>query len=122
MVAHKAAVAGVRTLEGPRSYGASEHLDAAIAARTNWMFDHGLVDETRELLAAKRGPALRALRAIGYDEAIAILEGTWTAPPPSDARTSAPASRQAQRTWFATASKPSAFPTMRWDSTRSPSE
>lgn len=52
-----------------------EALRGRIERRAAWMFDSGLIEETRVLLASERGPALRALRAIGYDEAALLLEG-----------------------------------------------
>ncbi len=72
-----------------------------IASRTRWMFDHGLLEEVRPLLEAGRGPALRALRAVGYDEAIAVIEGTLDreqAERRTNLRTAQLAKRQ--RTWF----------------------
>src|SRR5206468_1161313 len=38
-------------------------LDQRIAARTRWMFEHGLIEETRGLLDQGLGEPLRALRA-----------------------------------------------------------
>ena len=72
-----------------------------IEARTTWMFDHGLLDETRALLAAGREESLRRLRAVGYDEALALLAGTLTradAERRTNERTRQLAKRQ--RTWF----------------------
>jgi tRNA dimethylallyltransferase len=72
-----------------------------IAARTRWMLDNGLIEETRRLLAAGRGPALRALRAVGYDEAIEVVEGSLglkEAMERINLRTGRLAKRQ--RTWF----------------------
>ncbi|HUK64100.1 MAG TPA: hypothetical protein VLV15_12225, partial [Dongiaceae bacterium] len=72
-----------------------------IETRAAWMFAHGLVEETRALLAAGYTDALRALHAIGYDEAIAHLEGGWTlaaAIERTALRTTQLAKRQ--RTWF----------------------
>jgi tRNA dimethylallyltransferase len=80
---------------------ASRALAARIESRTRWMLAHGLIEETRSLLAAGRGPALRQLRAIGYDEALEVIEGLLD---PSEAavridvRTRRLAKRQ--RTWF----------------------
>jgi len=65
------------------------------------MFDHGLVEETRALIAAGWAEALRTLRAIGYDEAMALLEGATTrglAETRVNLRTAQLAKRQ--RTWF----------------------
>ena len=78
-----------------------ERLRRRIAARTTWMFEHGLVDETARLAAAGRTEALRDLRAIGYDEALALLAGTLTregAERAVNLRTAQLAKRQ--RTWF----------------------
>ena len=52
-----------------------EALDARIERRTRWMLENGLVEETRVIVDAGLGPALRSLRAVGYDEALAVLEG-----------------------------------------------
>lgn len=76
-------------------------LGPRIEARTRWMFDAGLVEETQALLEAGHGPALRALRAIGYDEAMARLAGTLDragAEAATTRRTRQLAKRQ--RTWF----------------------
>ena len=76
-------------------------LAARIAARTRQMFAAGLIEETAALLAADRGQALAALRAIGYDEAMAHLAGrlAWAeAVERTSARTRQLAKRQ--RTWF----------------------
>lgn len=72
-----------------------------IERRTRWMFDHGLVEETGTLLASGRGSALRALRAVGYDEAAALIEGSLdrkAAEQRTTLRTRQLAKRQ--RTWF----------------------
>jgi len=54
-----------------------EALRAAVEARTRAMFEAGLVDEVRGLLA--RYPAtLRPLGAIGYRQAAAVARGEWT--------------------------------------------
>jgi tRNA dimethylallyltransferase len=76
-------------------------LAARIQARTRWMFDHGLLDEARGALARGLAPALRALRAVGYDEALEVLEGSLEraeAEARTDLRTRQLAKRQ--RTWF----------------------
>lgn len=72
-----------------------------IATRTRWMLDHGLIEETRRLLAAGRGEALRALRAVGYDEAIEVVEGRLGIEE-AEARINLRTGRLAkrQRTWF----------------------
>jgi len=72
-----------------------------IAARTRWMFDQGLADEVRALRERGLGAPLARLRAIGYDEAAALLDG---AIPRAEAerRTSLRTGQLAkrQRTWF----------------------
>ena len=80
---------------------AAAELARRIAARTTWMFDHGLLEETRALLDAGREEPLRRLRAVGYDEALAVLAGTMTradAERRTNERTRQLAKRQ--RTWF----------------------
>jgi tRNA dimethylallyltransferase len=72
-----------------------------IARRTARMFAEGLVEETRALLRAGAGPALEALRAIGYDEAMALIAGHLdlaAAEARVNLRTAQLAKRQ--RTWF----------------------
>jgi len=76
-------------------------LDERIARRTRWMFETGLVEETRALVGAGGEPALRALRAVGYDEALELLAGRLTraeAEERTNLRTRQLAKRQ--RTWF----------------------
>ncbi len=72
-----------------------------IERRTAGMFAGGLVEETRALLSAGRGEALARLRAIGYDEAMAVVRGSSTverAAEETNRRTRQLARRQ--RTWF----------------------
>ncbi len=72
-----------------------------IAARTHAMFGDGLVAETRALVDAGRRGALERLRAIGYDEALAWIDGRADragAEEATNARTRRLAKRQ--RTWF----------------------
>ena len=76
-------------------------LDRRIATRTRWMLDHGLPEEVQGLLAAGLGNALRALRAVGYDETLDWLAGLidrQAAEARIDLRTRQLAKRQ--RTWF----------------------
>jgi tRNA dimethylallyltransferase len=76
-------------------------LRGRIAKRTRWMFDHGLLEETRALLEGGRGDALRDLKAVGYQEAIAHLDGQLdrgAAERRVNLRTAQLAKRQ--RTWF----------------------
>lgn len=76
-------------------------LRARIERRTEWMFAAGLIEETRALLAGEHADALRALRAIGYDEAAALLEGRLDRGA-AEARTTLRTIQFAkrQRTWF----------------------
>jgi tRNA dimethylallyltransferase len=65
------------------------------------MYDSGLIEETRALVEAGREPALRALRAVGYDEALDLLSGRLDreeAEQRTNLRTRQLAKRQ--RTWF----------------------
>ena len=76
-------------------------LAARIRERTAAMWRDGLLEETRALVEQGKGPALRRLAAIGYDEAMDVLEGTQTeaaAREATDRRTRQLAKRQ--RTWF----------------------
>lgn len=72
-----------------------------IDARTREMFENGLIDEARALLAEGREGALRALRAVGYDEALDLLQGRLGRAE-AEARTSLRTRQLAkrQRTWF----------------------
>lgn len=76
-------------------------LAARISERTAVMWRDGLLEETRAIVEAGKGPALRRLAAIGYDEAMDVLEGLTTpeaARESMDRRTRQLAKRQ--RTWF----------------------
>jgi tRNA dimethylallyltransferase len=76
-------------------------LAARIEERTRWMFDHGLPEETAGLLGRGLERALRRLRAVGYDEAMDLLQGRIdraTAEARTGLRTRQLAKRQ--RTWF----------------------
>jgi tRNA dimethylallyltransferase len=76
-------------------------LNRRIRHRTEAMFAGGLVEETRGLLASGHGVALRALAAIGYDEAIGVIEDRLSVPRAqkiTSLRTRQLAKRQ--RTWF----------------------
>ena len=80
---------------------APEALAARIAARTAWMLEAGLIEETQGLREAGLEQPLRALRAVGYDEALEVLAGRLTraeAAASIDRRTRQLAKRQ--RTWF----------------------
>ncbi len=76
-------------------------LAARIEVRARAMWDSGLLDEVRGLVRAGKSEALRALRAIGYDEALAVLEGTLD-PEAAVARMALRTRQLAkrQRTWF----------------------
>jgi len=80
---------------------APRSLAPRIERRTRWMFEHGLIEETRALIAGGSRPALERLRAVGYDEALALIDGTLAraaAEARVDQRTRQLAKRQ--RTWF----------------------
>jgi tRNA dimethylallyltransferase len=80
---------------------APEVLGRRIARRTAWMLQAGLIEETGALVAAGLEAPLRALRAVGYDEALELLAGRLDpagAATVIDRRTRQLAKRQ--RTWF----------------------
>jgi tRNA dimethylallyltransferase len=52
-----------------------EALRAAVAARTRRMLREGLLDEVRGLLDRGLSPRLRPLQAIGYRQAVAVVQG-----------------------------------------------
>jgi tRNA dimethylallyltransferase len=49
-----------------------------VEARTREMLQAGLIDEVRGLLQRGYGPELRPLRAIGYRQAVAVVQGALT--------------------------------------------
>lgn len=53
----------------------NEELDERIALRTRLMFEHGLIEEVRELLDEGLREAKTASRATGYAQAIAVIDG-----------------------------------------------
>ncbi|QKE86131.1 tRNA (adenosine(37)-N6)-dimethylallyltransferase MiaA [Arthrobacter sp. NEB 688] len=55
-----------------------EELDERIGRRTRAMFDGGLVEETRELVEHGLREGRTASRAVGYAQALAVLDGTAT--------------------------------------------
>lgn len=55
-------------------------LRQAVERRTSEMFERGLLEEVRGLLARGLPPDLRPLRAIGYRQAVAVLQGRLTRP------------------------------------------
>jgi tRNA dimethylallyltransferase len=66
---------------GPRITGLAlpqQALQARIEARTRRMFAAGLLEETRTLLGQGLKAAPTAAQAIGYAEALKVLEGGWT--------------------------------------------
>jgi len=86
-----------------------------IARRTRWMFDHGLVEETRALLQGGHRAALAGLRAVGYDEAVAWIDGRVgraEAEERVNQRTAQLAKRQ--RTWFRHQAQAHRLDTGRW--------
>lgn len=72
-----------------------------IAARTSAMFAHGLIEEVGGLIERGLADRLRALRAIGYDEALELLAGRLGRRE-AEARVNLRTARLAkrQRTWF----------------------
>jgi tRNA dimethylallyltransferase len=54
-------------------------LYARIDARIRSMFESGLLDEARALLRRGYSPDLPSLSAIGYREAVRVINGEWTA-------------------------------------------
>lgn len=78
-----------------------DELRRRIAGRTHWMFESGLIEEARALSERGWAAALARLRAIGYDEALALLGGRIgrdQAEERTRQRTAQLAKRQ--RTWF----------------------
>lgn len=76
-------------------------LNRRIRERSEAMFAGGLIEETRALLERGRGDDLRALHAIGYDEALGVLADELSmtkAIKETSLRTRQLAKRQ--RTWF----------------------
>ena len=76
-------------------------LRAAVLARTRRMFETGLLDEVRGLLAGGLSPDVRPLKAIGYRQAVAVLQGR-SDPESAERDTVTATMRYAkrQRTWF----------------------
>jgi tRNA dimethylallyltransferase len=52
-----------------------DRLRLAVERRTAEMWERGLLAEVRALLARGYGPDLRPLKAIGYRQAVAVLQG-----------------------------------------------
>jgi len=99
--AHPGAMAVAAEWRAIELVAAPAVLARRIEARTGSMFERGLVEETRALLAAGLGEPLARLRAVGYDETAALILGRLTraeAEARVNARTRQLAKRQ--RTWF----------------------
>ena len=76
-------------------------LDAAIAQRTHSMFEQGLIEETRHLLTQGLREGKTASGAIGYAQAIDVIEGTMTRDEAESAITQATIKlTKKQGTWF----------------------
>lgn len=83
-------------LEVPR-----ETLRERIAARTDAMLARGWIDEVRAILDEGFSPALKPLRAVGYAEVVAHLNGSLPEGALRDAIVTATAQfAKRQRTWF----------------------
>jgi tRNA dimethylallyltransferase len=77
-----------------------EALRRAVEARTRRMLEGGLIDEVRAL-RARYGAGLRPLQAIGYRQALAVVEGRLTvAAAERDIVTTTMRYAKRQRTWF----------------------
>lgn len=76
-------------------------LRGVVEGRTRQMLDSGLLDEVRALLARGYGPDLRPLQAIGYREAVAVVQGRMS-PEEAEAAIVTATMRFAKRqmTWF----------------------
>ena len=72
-----------------------------IDKRVEWMFAHGLLEETRSLLARQDSSPLKALGALGYRQASAFAHGRMSLPD-AISQTQAATRRYAKRqmTWF----------------------
>lgn len=78
-----------------------ELLRKRVAARTAAMFERGLMDEVARLLSRPLGKALRPLNAIGYRQAVAVLEKTRSvAEAERDIVTETMRYAKRQMTWF----------------------
>jgi tRNA dimethylallyltransferase len=74
---HRAAAEPLRGFT-PAAFGIDpdrSRLRAAVEARTRQMFERGLLAEVERLLARGLSPALRPLQAIGYRQAVAVVQG-----------------------------------------------
>jgi tRNA dimethylallyltransferase len=78
-----------------------EVLRARVEARTTHMLEAGLLDEVRGLLGKGYSPELRPLRAIGYRQAVAVIQGkTSLARARHDIVTETMRYAKRQMTWF----------------------
>jgi tRNA dimethylallyltransferase len=69
--------------------------------RTEWMFGHGLIDETRALMDSGVPPAAKPMLSLGYKQAIAVLSGAQTlAAAISECQTRTRQYAKRQITWF----------------------
>jgi tRNA dimethylallyltransferase len=76
-------------------------LRAAVERRTRAMFERGLLDEVRRLLAKGYAADLRPLRAIGYRQALDVVAGRRTSEEAQrDIVTDTMRYAKRQRTWF----------------------
>ena len=90
--------AAVALLELPR-----EELDRRIEARVVRMFDAGLVEEVRGLLAQGWAPGDPGMTGVGYREIVALLEGEIGAEEAAERiRKATRAYARRQETWFRT--------------------
>jgi len=102
-----ALAAALLALEAPRRWHhihltlPKDESGRRIDERTRWMYDAGLIDETRRLLDAGFSADLPALKTIGYGEAVQVIAGRMSV---DDAiATTAKRTRllaRRQRTWF----------------------
>ncbi|MDR1036275.1 MAG: tRNA (adenosine(37)-N6)-dimethylallyltransferase MiaA [Deltaproteobacteria bacterium] len=79
----------------------TEELDRRIGARTDMMFEAGLVEEVRGLLARGYSPDLKPLMSIGYREAVMHIRGELTLGEARElVRLNTRRLAKRQRTWF----------------------
>ncbi len=80
---------------------ARERLRSRLDHRSALLFERGLVEETRRLLAEGVPPTAKSMQSLGYKQAVALLQGALTLPEAiaeCQARTRQYAKRQ--MTWF----------------------
>jgi tRNA dimethylallyltransferase len=82
----------------------TELLDARLQQRTDAMFDGGLVDEVRRLLAVGLRDGVTAARALGYAQVLAALDADEDGDPMAEARVATFVGTRRyvrrQRSWF----------------------